>query len=249
MFCEKCGTEIPKGAKFCEKCGAPVEPELQGYKEGDPHKKWIFGGIMGGIFIVAVVVVSLFVTGVLGGKDDVVQTSTDGGIQSDTGVSDVTPQSTATPVITPSPAPEPTETPVEGDESAEEDVVGDPEEEDDLTNDRTPEETYKQYIEAFVEAVNTGNTDGLSPFLSGKVYKQQCDLVENYYKRGIREELQSCSVTSIKQINDNRTKVNAKETIEVFYEDGSSKVVKQKYSYVCEYINPMWMITSMKDVK
>ena len=41
MYCEKCGTEIPKGAKFCEKCGASVEPELQGHTEGVSHKKWI----------------------------------------------------------------------------------------------------------------------------------------------------------------------------------------------------------------
>ena len=24
MFCEKCGKELPEGAKFCEGCGAPV---------------------------------------------------------------------------------------------------------------------------------------------------------------------------------------------------------------------------------
>ena len=248
MFCEKCGTEIPKGAKFCEKCGFQVEPDIQESKEDSSHKKWIIGGIIGGIAVVAVIVVVLFATGVLGGKDDVVQTSTDGGMQSDTGVSDATAQPMATPVITPSPVPEPAETPVEGDES-EVDISDNSDEEDDLTNARTPEETYKQYIEVFVEAVNTGDAGGLSQVLSGKVYIQQCDLVENYYKRGIREELQSYSVTSIKQVNDNRTKVNAKETIEVFYEDGSSKVVKQKYSYVCDYINSMWLITSMKNIK
>lgn len=40
MFCEKCGTEIPKGAKFCEKCGASVEPDVQKSKEKSSHKKW-----------------------------------------------------------------------------------------------------------------------------------------------------------------------------------------------------------------
>ena len=33
MYCEKCGTEIPKGAKFCEKCGLQVEPDIQESKE------------------------------------------------------------------------------------------------------------------------------------------------------------------------------------------------------------------------
>ena len=66
MFCEKCGTEIPKGAKFCEKCGTSVEAGLQEPGEGSSYKKWILGGIAGGIIIVAVVVVSLFAMGVLG---------------------------------------------------------------------------------------------------------------------------------------------------------------------------------------
>lgn len=77
-YCEKCGSEIPKGARFCEKCGSRIEPDIQEGEEDSSHKKWIIGGIIGGVAVVAVVVVALFATGVLGGKDDVVQTSTDG---------------------------------------------------------------------------------------------------------------------------------------------------------------------------
>lgn len=129
MFCEKCGTEIPKGAKFCEKCGSRIEPDIQEGEEDSSHKKWIIGGIIGGIAVVAVVVVALFATGVFGGKDDVVQTSTDGGMQSDMGVLDATAQPTeqptATPVITPSPTPEPTEVPVESEDTDNSDIQTD----------------------------------------------------------------------------------------------------------------------------
>lgn len=113
MFCEKCGTEIPDNAKFCEKCGALVEPELQEHKEEVSHKKWILGGIIGGIAVVAVVVVLLFATGVLGGKEETVQTSNgmQSGIgesetaqqQADTPVETVAEEPTATPMITPNP--------------------------------------------------------------------------------------------------------------------------------------------------
>lgn len=40
-----------------EKCGASVEPETQEPKEGVSHKKWIFGGIIGGVAFVSVVTV------------------------------------------------------------------------------------------------------------------------------------------------------------------------------------------------
>lgn len=116
MFCEKCGSEIPKGARFCEKCGSPVEPEAQ-RKKDSPHKKWIFGGIIGGVALVSVVTVGvLFATGILGDNKETIQTSS---IQSDTGASGavkqpvntpaetMTEEPTATPAITPSPSPEP----------------------------------------------------------------------------------------------------------------------------------------------
>lgn len=248
MYCEKCGSEISRGAKFCEKCGFQVEPDMQSSKEVNSYKRWVVGGIIGGVVFVAVLTGGiLFATGILGGNKEVVQTSI--GNLSDTGGADVmaqpteqpavqsTEQPTATPVITSTPVPELTEDPV---------VSKEPEE---LMDARTPEETYKQYIETFVESVNTGNTDGLSQVLTGRVYKQQCEVVENYYNRGIQEELQTYSISSTKQVNDSCIKVTAKEIIKVFYEDGSTKVVKQKYCYVCKNIDSVWMIASMKETK
>lgn len=121
MFCEKCGTEIPKGAKFCEKCGASVESELQEPKDGVSYKKWILGGIIGGVAVVAVVVAMLSATGILGSKQETLHTSTGGVGKQNTGVSETTSQPTeqptATLVITPSPVPEPTETPMETEET------------------------------------------------------------------------------------------------------------------------------------
>lgn len=111
MFCEKCGSEIHKGAKFCEKCGALVEPDVQVNCESHPIRKWVLGGIIGGVVITAVVVGVVFATGILGGKEETVQTSISGGIQSDTGKPDATAQPTEQPVE--QPAEQPVDTPVE----------------------------------------------------------------------------------------------------------------------------------------
>lgn len=64
-----------------------MEPEIQEPKEGVSHKKWIFGGIIGGVAFVSVVTVEvLFVMGILGGKEEIVQTSA-GVMQTDTEIS------------------------------------------------------------------------------------------------------------------------------------------------------------------
>lgn len=108
MYCEKCGTEIPKGAKFCEKCGFQIEPDIQGSKEVSSHKKWMAGGIVGGVVFAAVLTGGiLFATGVIGGGKEVVQTGT--GNLSDTGGSGISKQPVGDPAEPV--AEEPTSTP------------------------------------------------------------------------------------------------------------------------------------------
>lgn len=84
-YCKKCGAELPESAVFCEKCGNPVGG-MQ--KQGNGKKKWILA-ISSGVIILAVATVGvLFAMGVIGGKDDVVQTDADATVPQ--GVSSVT---------------------------------------------------------------------------------------------------------------------------------------------------------------
>lgn len=111
----------------------------------------------------------------------------------------------------------------------------------------TPEEAYADYLAAFIDAVNTGETAGMALVMTGKSHREQCAMAENYYSRGIHEELQSYSVLSVKWINDGCVKLNAREKIKVSYADGSSKTVKQKYRYTCRWkADGRWYIAGMK---
>lgn len=110
----------------------------------------------------------------------------------------------------------------------------------------TPKEAYTDYLEIFTEAVNTGDTADMVLVLNGKCYDQQCDIAENYYSRGIREEVQSYSIESNKVVNDTCVKITAKEKIKVSYSDGSSKIVDQKFCYTCKLLSHKWYITAMK---
>ena len=73
---------------------------------------------------------------------------------------------------------------------------------DDYSNADTPEKAFENYLLLFTDSVNTGNTEELYRVLEedSKAYEQQCALVRNYYKRGIREELKSYSVSSKKEM-------------------------------------------------
>lgn len=100
----------------------------------------------------------------------------------------------------------------------------------------TPEDAFSNYIQVFTEAVNTGDTSRMEQVLeaASPVYEQQCRLAANYFKRGIREEVRSCQVLSMKNVDDSHVEIKSKEKIQVSYADGTSRLVKQKYRYMCE---------------
>lgn len=119
------------------------------------------------------------------------------------------------------------------------------------------EEAFTRYIELFTAAVNTGRTDSLQQVLAtgSEIYEQQCALVKNYYKRGIREEIISCSIMGIENTASasnvpgvSPADIRSSEQIRVFYKDGTSKIVNQKYHYTCEKRNGFWMITKMDEI-
>lgn len=115
---------------------------------------------------------------------------------------------------------------------------------------RSVEKAFKQYVGAFTEAVNTGDVNELSQVLDegSAVYEQQCRMAKNYYGRGIREEVLDCSVSSANTVSATQVVLCSDEKIQVSYADATTKVVKQRYQYTCEYINQKWIITNMEEV-
>ena len=121
-------------------------------------------------------------------------------------------------------------------------------------NSKAPSETYQgafwQYIKTFTAAVNTGDTGEMHRVLAegSEVYEQQCALVKNYHKRGIREEVKNCSIASVEMTASTQVKIHSRESIKVFYGDATMKVVKQKYQYTCEMMDGGWIITGMQEL-
>lgn len=111
-------------------------------------------------------------------------------------------------------------------------------------------ETFSQYISIFTEAVNTGDTARLNEVLAvdSEVYEQQSAIVKNYYKRGIHEKVISWSVTKMNDTGVRQVEIQSKEKIRVYYKDGGSKIVRQKYRYTCEERGGKWVITKMDEV-
>lgn len=112
------------------------------------------------------------------------------------------------------------------------------------------ERTFDEYMTVFTNAVNTGNTDQMYQVLAAdrEVYTQQCDIVKNYYKRGIREKIKTYSITSEEMITPQKVEICSKEKIKVYYSDDTTKIIRQKYRYTCEYVGDRWMITGMEDL-
>ncbi|MDE6566451.1 MAG: hypothetical protein K2K70_01815, partial [Lachnospiraceae bacterium] len=113
------------------------------------------------------------------------------------------------------------------------------------------EEAFDRYIQSFTDAVNTGDIQDLNQVLleGSDVYRQQCAIVQNYHKRGIREEIQTYSISSAIKRAADLVSIDSDEEILVHYSDDTSKVVRQKYRYTCEYVDQGWIVTDMREIK
>lgn len=112
------------------------------------------------------------------------------------------------------------------------------------------EDVFFRYIEYFTTAVNTGNTDHMNQVLAEEsdVYKQQCSIAKNYYKRGIREEIKDCFISDVKSMGLNKVILESREKINVAYADNTSKLINQTYLYTCEQNGRGWQITQMDEI-
>lgn len=112
------------------------------------------------------------------------------------------------------------------------------------------EDVFFRYIEYFTTAVNTGNTDYMNLVLAEEsdVYKQQCSIAKNYYKRGIREEIKDCFISDVKSMGLNKVILESREKINVAYADNTSKLINQTYLYTCEQNGRGWRITQMDEI-
>lgn len=119
-----------------------------------------------------------------------------------------------------------------------------------LSNADNYEEAFDHYIQVFTDAVNTGNYQELDQVLliGSEVHQQQCAIVQNYHKRGIREEILDYSITSVSKRAADLVCIDSSEEILVYYGDNTSKVVKQTYRYTCAYVDQGWIITEMQEI-
>ena len=119
-----------------------------------------------------------------------------------------------------------------------------------MYKDVSYEDVFFRYIEYFTTAVNTGNTDHMNQVLAEEsdVYKQQCSIAKNYYKRGIREEIKDCFISDVKSMGLNKVILESREKINVAYADNTSKLINQTYLYTCEQNGRGWRITQMDEI-
>lgn len=118
------------------------------------------------------------------------------------------------------------------------------------TEEKVYQEALENYVNFFTDAVNSGNYSNADSVMKAgsKIYNQQEKVVESLHNKGIREEVQSCQMKSVKEVDSSTVKIISKESILVTYSDGTSKVIDQSYEYRCEKTADGWVFTQMNEV-
>lgn len=118
-------------------------------------------------------------------------------------------------------------------------------------DEKVYKEVLENYVYFFTDAVNSGDYSNAGSVMKAgsQIYNQQEKVVESLHNKGIREEVQSCQVKSVKEVDSSTVKIVSKESILVIYSDGTSKVIDQSYEYICEKIGDGWVFTQMNDME
>ncbi|MGC9933789.1 TcaA NTF2-like domain-containing protein [Priestia aryabhattai] len=105
------------------------------------------------------------------------------------------------------------------------------------------------YINGLTTAINTGDFSNVSGTLKGSLYNDQQSLVENLYKKGIKENWVSYSVVGFNEAGTSSSgplyKIQTVETVSVIQPDGSQKTNKYNWIYTAVLINNQLYLTDI----
>lgn len=111
----------------------------------------------------------------------------------------------------------------------------DPKEEkkDNKQLDREVSNLFKGYELGLIDAVNYGSYDYIDPYIEvgSPLMESQKKLINNLYSKGTTEELLSYNIEGINEISDGKISVVVSEKHMIYYANGESKEVKNKWNY------------------
>ena len=140
----------------------------------------------------------------------------------------VTPTVAPAPIITPSPTAVPTVQPV-----VTATPTATPAPKDHTIDEVNLHQIAYNSVYGFTQAVNTGDFSYASQYLdpSSSFYNSQRKAIESIHNQGITEELQSCSISDIRWIDDNTCTMVQNTVIRCYYPDKDPRDVKETYTY------------------
>ncbi|MFE4029349.1 lysozyme inhibitor LprI family protein [Priestia sp. YIM B13551] len=105
------------------------------------------------------------------------------------------------------------------------------------------------YINGLTAAINTGDFSNVAGTLKGSLYNDQQSLVQNLYKKGIKENWVSYSVVGFNKAGTSSNgplyKIQTVETVSVIQPDGSQKTNKYNWMYTAVFINNQLYLTDI----
>jgi len=241
MFCRNCGEEIKKGVQFCPYCGNAVAVKTKPVRQQKDlaSVKKIYKWVVPICILVFVCVVAVAVI-LIGGKDDrqeAYAVENEDVENDDIENEDVENNDVDNEIEK-----------VEIEESNQEEVKEDEVVERTYIYAKTPEEALSAYVYFLVDAINKNDYSGAETVMvmGSALYNEQKNLVPQLNSRGITEQVVECRAESTENIDDNHVRVISNEKIAVSYNDGTEKLISQRYGYICELTKDGWLLTDIE---
>lgn len=235
MFCRNCGEEIKKGIQFCPYCGNAVAVKTKAVRQQKDLasvRKKVYKWVVPICILVLVCVVAVGVI-LIDGKDNRQEAYAleNENVEMDNADNEVKK--------------------MEIEESNQEEMKEEEVDKSTYIYSKTPEEALSAYVYFLVEAINKNDYSGAETVMvkGSTLYNEQKNLVVQLNSRGITEQVVECRAEGTENIDDTHVRVISNEKIDVSYNDGTEKLISQRYGYICELTKDGWLFTDIEKLE
>lgn len=104
----------------------------------------------------------------------------------------------------------------------------------------------RDYLKAYVNAINENNFEIVSPYISGNLYTAQKNQVTARAAEGQKEEFNFVILNSLRNVGYQKWEADVNESLTVIYADKTREDFEKFFTYTVQYIDGTYYLTDVK---
>lgn len=108
------------------------------------------------------------------------------------------------------------------------------------------ENLIRDYLNAYVKAINENDFGIVAPYISGDLYRSQKDQVTTRSAEGQREEFNFVTLLDLRSLDSEKWEADVNESLTVIYPNGTEEIFEKYFTYTVEYKDGIYYLIDVR---